>query len=60
VIALDDGSIGPKLDLPPNVDIDVTVGPPADNLVDNIRGQGNGNAFGVDHGNGPPTTPGPT
>jgi hypothetical protein len=60
VITLDDGSIGPTLDLPPNVDIDVQVGPPADDVVDNIRGQGNGNAFGVGHGKGPPTKPGPT
>lgn len=60
VIALDDGGIGPKLDLPPHVDIDVPVGPPADDTVDNIRGQGNGNAFGVGHGKGPPAKPGPT
>lgn len=60
VIALDEGigptDIGPKLDLPPNVD--VSVDPPVDDVVDNIRGQGN--AFGVGHGKGPPAKPGPT
>jgi hypothetical protein len=63
VSALDDSidtiDVGPTRDVPGNMGIGDSIDPPADDVVDNIRGPGNGNALGTGHGKGPAPKPGP-